>query len=134
MRTMIGLLVFFGFCNIGIAHTKINFPDIAAIAKVNFDYVEYNDVFNKWYVMQRSHVYDQSNLKWDFGIIVDAKNREDAIAKGKQAITELRNPSAPNYNGGYYMCEYTRKTGTEGIAFYPAGNPQNINYLLSTAS
>lgn len=131
-KTILGLFLISSFTTTAMANTQLTCPDIEAIAKVNFDYTEYNDVFNKWYVMQRNHAYDQSKVRWDFGIIIDAKNKEDAIVKARHALTQLRNPSAPKATGGgYYMCEYTRETGTEGVAFYPAGNSQNINYLKS---
>lgn len=116
-------LVFFPFVSHA-ANIQGSCPTIEAIAKTNFDSAHISGMYpGKWAIMQTNQKYDMNTeLKWDFAIILDAKSQEDAYLIAKNSFGLMTMPNVPIHIGGkFLLCEYKMPIGFRAMAIYPAG-------------
>lgn len=106
------------------ANTQEKCPSIGAIASINFDSAHISPIYpDKWAVMQTNQKYDmQTELNWDFAMILDAKSQKDAYINAKNSLWLMKMPDGPTHVGDrFLLCEYKMPTGFRAIATYPAG-------------
>lgn len=95
-------------------------PSIESLSATDFDTANLSAGFpGKWYVMQHNYAYD-TNIKWDFAIVVDGNDADDALLQAKKETPLINFPMGPIDSGyGYYRCEYLRPGQPSANAFYP---------------
>lgn len=116
---MAALLIFTSSSVFSTAPKPNKCPDISVLSQVSFATAERTDAFpDKWYVMQVDHVYD-TNVTWDFAVVVDGANESEAFINAKNSFQNMNQAQKPRkISDTLWMCEYLMSNGPEAVAFH----------------
>jgi hypothetical protein len=93
---------------------SVQCPNPKEIKDIPFSTIQKGDHPDVWTLIQINQY--KTPYKWQFSLMVEAKNQNEAIKKAKKALTKLRKIRGPKKEDLVWVCDYQAPATLMAIA------------------